>query len=151
MTNRLFTQFVFVAILFLSAGVAMAQHDMGGGGTTSGAATGGATSSSRTTTTVKRPPRRTPPARTTPPPRRGITAEQFNAQGDDLFKAKNYDDALEAYQRAVALKPLASAYYHIGWIYNERDFDSVARVAASHATQYGDEYALTRWATPIAS
>jgi len=120
MTNRLFTQFVFVAILFLSAGVATAQHDMGGGGTTSGAATGGGASSSRSTTTVKRPPRKTPPPRTTTttPARRGITAEQYNAQGDDYFKAQNYDDALEAYQRAVALKPLAGSYYHIGWIYN---------------------------------
>src|SRR5580765_1557550 len=104
MTNRLFARFAFAAVFFLSAGVATAQHDMGGGGTTSGSATGGgATSSSpsRATTTVKRPPRRTPPPRTTtPPPKRGITAEQYNAQGDEYFKAENYDDALEAYQRA---------------------------------------------------
>src|ERR1051325_3459340 len=123
MINRLVKKFTVAIFILSAAGVAMAQHDMGGGGTTSGAATGGATSSSRSTTVKRPPPRRTPPPRTTTttPPRRGITAEQYNAQGDDLFKAKNYDDALEAYQRAVALKPIASAFYHIGWIYNDRD------------------------------
>src|SRR5262249_1906512 len=117
MINRMFAQIAFAGIFFLSAGVAMAQHDLGGG-TTSGAATGGGTTSqSRSSTPVRRVPRRTTPTRTTTPARRGMTAEQYNAQGDEYFKAENYDDALEAYQHAVALKQLASAYYHIGWIY----------------------------------
>ena len=62
------------------------------------------------------PPRRTTPPRTTTtaPPRRGITAEQLVAMCDEAFKAKQYDDALEAYQKAVAMKPIMSAYYHIG-------------------------------------
>src|SRR5262249_2187490 len=110
--------------LFFTAGAVMAQHDMGGGGTTSGSAVSTG-SSSRSTTTVRRPPpRRTTPRTTTTPVRRGITAEQYNALGDEAFKAQQYDDALEAYQKAVAMKPIASAYYHIGWIQNDReDFD----------------------------
>ena len=108
--------------LSLTAGVAMAQHDVGGGSTT-GAATGGESSSR--STTVKRPRttpstvRKPPPAR--PPVKRGITAEQYNQQGDELFEAKQYDDALELYLKAVQLKPIALAYYHIGWIYNDKD------------------------------
>src|SRR5215831_20307672 len=115
-------------VIFAASGVALAQHDTGSGGVTGAASGGGTTasSSSRGTAVRRTPPRRTTPARTnTPPPRRGITAEQYNAQGDELFKAQNYDDALEAYQRAVTLKPIAGAYYHIGWIYNDReDYES---------------------------
>src|SRR2546421_12907337 len=118
MTKRLFAGLAFAGALFLTAGVAMAQHDVGG--TTSGAATGGATSTRSSTPVRRNPIRRTTPPRTPPPVRRGTTADQYNAQGDEFFKAENYDDALEAYQRAVALKPTAGAYYHIGWIYNDR-------------------------------
>src|SRR5712691_1894643 len=108
--------------LSLTAGVVMAQHDVGGG-STKDAATGGESSSRGAT--VKRP-RTTPstvrrPAPARPPVRRGITAEQYNQQGDQLFEAKQYDDALELYLKAVQLKPIGLAYYHIGWIYNDRD------------------------------
>src|SRR5947207_3455077 len=108
--------------LLFTAGVAMAQHDMGGGGTTSGAATAGG-SSSRSTAPVRRAPVRRTTPRTTPtgPVRRGTTAEQYNAFGDEAFKAEKYDDAMEAYQKAVAMKPIASAFYHIGWIHNDRE------------------------------
>src|SRR5207248_10854843 len=101
---------------------------------TSGATTG-STPSTRSSTPVRRNPiRRTTPPRTPPPVRRGITAEQYNAQGDEFFKAENYDDALEAYQKAVALKPIAGAYYHIGWIYNDRDdFDNALRALQQSA------------------
>jgi len=112
-------------MLSLTAGVAMAQHDTGsGGGATSGGATSGGESTSRAPvrrTTTRRPATVRKP---TAPVRRGITAEQYNKQGDDFFEAKEYDDALEAYTRAVQLKPIASAYYHMGWIYNDReDYD----------------------------
>src|SRR5580765_6584709 len=127
MIHKLAKNILLLLVLFLFAGVVMAQHDTGSGGTT-GAATGGGSisSSSRGTTAAKRtPPRRTPPPRTTtrtlPPANRGMTAEQLNAKGDELFNAKNYDDALEFYQKAVALKPLAGAYYHLGWIYNDQE------------------------------
>src|SRR5437588_9612491 len=89
-------------------GVAMAQHDTGsGGGATSGGATSTGESPSRAPvkrTTTRRP---TTVRRPTAPARRGITAEQYNKQGDDFFEAKQYDDALEAYTRAVQLKPIA--------------------------------------------
>ena len=109
--------------LSLTAGVALAQHEVGGG-SASGAATGGGGESSSRSTTVKR--RTTPstvrrPATPKPPVKRGITAEQYNQQGDELFEAKQYDEALEVYLKAVQLKPMALAYYHIGWIYNDKD------------------------------
>ena len=120
--NRCLSLLVLAAMFSLTAA---AQHDTGsGGGATSGAATSGGESTSRAPvkrTTTRRPAtvRRTPA-----PVRRGITAEQYNKQGDDFFEAKEYDDALEAYTRAVQLKPIAGAYYHMGWIYNDReDYD----------------------------
>src|SRR5712692_7532064 len=127
------SRMALVGALSLTAGVAMAQHDVGGG-STSGAATGGDSSRGNTVrrTTVRRP---TTTRKSTAPVRRGITAEQYNKQGDDLFEDKQYDDALEAYQRAVALKPIASAYYHIGWIYNDRDDYDQALTALQQAVR----------------
>ncbi|MDX6529373.1 MAG: hypothetical protein QOH41_1663 [Blastocatellia bacterium] len=109
------------ALLF-SAGVALAQHDVGGGSTRD-AATGGESSSRGGT---RAPVKRTRTAPTTvrrprPPVRRETTAEQYNQQGDELYDAKQYDDALELYLKAVQLKPSAHAYFRIGWIYNDRD------------------------------
>src|SRR6266403_3171291 len=107
--------------LSLTAGVVVAQHDVGGG-STKDAATGGDSSTrgsrapvkrTRATTTAVRRPR--------PPVRRATTAEQYNQQGDELFEAKQYDDALDLYLKAVQLRPMALAYYHIGWIYNDKD------------------------------
>src|SRR5712691_8779409 len=81
--------------LFLTGGAAMAQHDVGGG-STSGAAVSG--ESSRSNTPVKRTTVRKPTTIRKPAPvRRGTTAEQYNQQGDQLFEAKQYDDALEAF------------------------------------------------------
>jgi tetratricopeptide (TPR) repeat protein len=116
-----FTQSLAIAgALLLTAGVALAQHDVGGGSTSSGAV--GGDSGTRRTTTVKRPrPVPTTVRKPRPPVRRETTAEQYNQQGDELFLAKQYDDALEVYLKAVQLKPLAPAYYHIGWIYNDKD------------------------------
>src|SRR5438874_7596828 len=123
--NRCLSLLALAAMLSLTA---VAQHDTGsGGGATSGAATSGGESTSRAP--VKRTTTRRPATvRKTPAPvRRGITAEQYNKQGDDFFEAKEYDDALEAYTRAVQLKPIASAYYHMGWIYNDREDRSEER------------------------
>src|SRR5262249_27689404 len=127
MIVRFLSPLALVGALLFTAGTAIAQHDMGGGGTTSGSAVGGG-SSSRTTTPLRRAtearPNTSPTNTTAPPARRGVTAEQYNAIGDEAFKAKQYDAALEAYQKAVAIKPIASAYYHIGWIQNDReDYD----------------------------
>jgi len=119
---RSLSRLALTSALFLTAQVALAQHDVGGG-TTSGAATSSGESTTRRSTVVKRPARPTTSAvrRPRPPVRRGLTAEQINAQGDEFFKAEQYDEALEAYNKALQLKPIASAYYHIGWIYNDRD------------------------------
>jgi tetratricopeptide (TPR) repeat protein len=53
--------------------------------------------------------------------------------GDEAFNAKQYDDALEAYQKAVAMKPIASAYYHIGWIQNDKEDYDEALVSLQQA------------------
>lgn len=123
-TIRSLTRVALAGALCLTAGAAIAQHDVGGG-STSGAATPAGDSGSRAT--VKRTTTRKTPStvrRPSAPVRRGITAEQYNQQGDALFEAKQYDDAFEAYTKAIGLKPLASAFYHIGWIYNDReDYD----------------------------
>src|SRR5882724_8459869 len=116
MINQRFTMLMLALALLLTASAAQAQHDMGGGSTTGGAATrgtsGGGTSSR--STTVRRAPRKPLVRKPSAPARRGVTAEQYNAQGDSLFEAKNYDDALYACLKAVAIKPIAGAYYHIG-------------------------------------
>lgn len=45
----------------------------------------------------------------------------YEKQGDEFLEGKQYDDALAAYTKAVELKPTANAYYHIGWIHNDRN------------------------------
>ena len=135
--------FALAGALFLTAGAAMAQHDVGGG-STSGAATGGGDSGSRNA--VKRTTtRRTPSTARRPsaPVRRGITAEQYNQQGNDLFEAKQYDDAFEAYTKAVELKPIASAYYHIGWIDNDREDYDQALIALQQSVRLNPNEAIT--------
>ncbi len=121
-------------VILLTCGIVVAQHDVGGGGTTKDVATGDSSRTKRTTTraTVRKP---------RPPVRRGITAEQYNKQGDEFFTAEEYDDALEAYNKAVQLKPIASAYYHIGWIYNDRDQFAQAIDPLSQAARLRADYA----------
>ena len=122
-------------VVLLACGMAVAQHDVGGGGTTKDAASGD--SSSRVKRTTTRPTVRRP----RPPVRRGITAEQYNKQGDEFFTAEEYDDALEAYNKAVQLRPIAGAFYHIGWIYNDRDQFAQAVDPLSQAVRLRADYA----------
>jgi len=131
---RFLLRFSIAGVMFLTCGIAVAQHD-GGGGTTRDVAT--PDSSSRTKRTTTRPVVRKP----RPPARRGITAEQYNKQGDEFFTAEEYDDALEAYNKAVKLKPIASAYYHIGWIYNDQDQFAQAIEPLSQAARLRADYA----------
>src|SRR5438093_12506623 len=112
-TLRPMTFTMVTAIVLSISGIAVAQHDVAGGSTSDTATAG---DSSRATTRVRRTPRPPTSARPRAAIRRGLTAEQYNLQGDTLFDAEQYDDALDAYTKAVQLKPLASAYYHIGWI-----------------------------------
>src|SRR5258708_5902687 len=122
-TYRHLSSLALAGALSLTAGVVMAQHDVGGGSTKDVATGGDSSSRSSSRATVKRV--RTTPSTMRRPPRtpvrRATTAEQYNQQGDELFEAKQYDDALELYLKAVQLRPIASAFYHIGWIYNDKD------------------------------
>jgi tetratricopeptide (TPR) repeat protein len=111
---RFLPRLSIAGLMFLICGVAAAQHDVGGG-TTKDVATPDSSSRTKRTTT------RTAVHKPRTPARRGVTAEQYNKQGDEFFTAEEYDDALEAYTKAVQLKPIANAFYHIGWIYNDRD------------------------------
>src|SRR6266480_4400542 len=111
------------SIVSLTAGVVLAQHDVGGG-STKDVATPAGESTGRRGSGVRRTSARATagaPRRPRVPVKRGTTAEQYNQQGDEFFDAKQYDDAFDAYTKAVQLKPLASAYRHLGWIYNDRE------------------------------
>ena len=127
-------------MVLLTCGVAVAQHEVGGG-STSGSAT--STDSGRGgSVRIRRAPARAVAPRRTRPAVRTLTAEQYNQQGDTLFEAEQYDDALEAYQKAVQLKPIAPAYYHIGWIYNDRDDYAQALTALQQAIRLNPNYAI---------
>src|SRR4051812_3261539 len=90
--------FLFARILMFSiSAIAIAQHDVAGGSTSDSANAG---DSSRSAPRVRRTPRATTP-RPRAAVRRGLTAEQYNAQGDTAFDAEQYDDALDAYTKAV--------------------------------------------------
>jgi tetratricopeptide (TPR) repeat protein len=131
---RFLPRLSIAGVILLTCGVAVAQHDVGGGTTRDVATPDSSSRTKRTTTrTVVRKPR--------PPVRRGITAEQYNKQGDEFFTAEEYDDALEAYNKAVQLKPIASAFYHIGWIYNDRDEFAQAIEPLSQAARLRADYA----------
>ena len=134
---RFLPRLSIAGLILFTCGVAVAQHDVGGGTTRDTATPDSSSRIKRTTTrTVVRKPR--------PPVRRGITAEQYNKQGDEFFTAEEYDDALEAYNKAVQLKPIASAYYHIGWIYNDRDQFAQAIEPLSQAARLRANYAEPR-------
>src|SRR5258708_2633749 len=131
---RFLPRLSIAGVILLTGGVAVAQHDVGGGTTRDAAPPDSSSRAKHTTTrTTVRKPR--------PPVRRGITAEQYNRQGDEFFTAEEYDDALEAYNKAVHLKPIASAYYHIGWIFNDRDQYAQAIEPLSQATRLRADYA----------
>src|SRR5712692_2914156 len=121
---RFLPRLSIAGVMFLTCGIAVAQHDVGGGTTRDVATPDSSSRTKRTTTrTVVRKPR--------PPVRRGITAEQYNKQGDEF----------EAYNKAVQLKPIASAFYHIGWIYNDRDQFTQAIEPLSQAARLRADYA----------
>jgi len=88
---------------------AFAQAEGGGGG--------GPKSTNDTTVKrkVKPPVKRTAPKRIAPMK----TAAQYEAEGDRLYNANDYDSALVAYQSAVKLKPTYNSVYRIGWLYND--------------------------------
>src|SRR5258708_21390874 len=127
--NRLSTSpVVYLAALvtfLFSTGVVRAQHDASGGtpaGMVGGSVSGSTGRTSSKPASASSVPRRRAPAPARKPPVRGFSADYYNRQGDEFYKANNYKDALEAYLKAVDLNPnLATAQYRIGWIYNERE------------------------------
>src|SRR5437660_3752908 len=137
-TFRSLSRLAVAVAVSLTSGIAVAQHDVGsGGGATKDVAT--SESTGRSSAGARRSPVRAPATARRPPRtpvRRGTTAEQYNQQGNGFFDAKQYDDALEAYEKAVQLKPIAAAYYHIGWIYNDRDNYDQAITALQQAVRY---------------
>src|SRR5258708_22444095 len=80
---RFLPRLSIAGVILLTGGVAVAQHDVGGGTTRDAAPPDSSSRAKHTTTrTTVRKPR--------PPVRRGITAEQYNKQGDEFFTAEEY-------------------------------------------------------------
>jgi tetratricopeptide (TPR) repeat protein len=102
---------LIVAIVLVSAAAVRISAQAEGGG--------GSVSRSTNDTTVKRKVR--PPVKRTVPKRIAVmkTAGQYEAEGDRLYNAKDYDSALVAYQSAAKLKPTYNSVYRIGWLYND--------------------------------
>ena len=110
-----------VGIVCLSFSLANAQHDSTGGPTAGGGALGGptkpatkpATKPSATGTTkpasTRKPPVAAAPRKVvpkTPTTPTGLpTADFYVKQGDTEYDAKNYNDALQSYLKAVQLNP----------------------------------------------
>ena len=120
---------LFSGLLLVSAnGVVQAQHDAGSmmGGGTIGGNSGRPVNKPTTPKTIPKPK---PPVRPTPKPapRPGPTAtarppstDILVKQGDDLYAAKRYREALQPYQKAIDINPnLPNVQYRIGWIYND--------------------------------
>src|SRR4030095_13987305 len=124
-----------MAILCISVASALAQHD-GTGSTAGGGSLGGPTKPKTTTkpattkpttssTRRKTPPTTTPTARRTAPrptTPTTSTADSYEKQGDEQYDAKEYNDAVQSYMKALQINPSsAHANYRIGWIYNEQE------------------------------
>ena len=108
-TNRLITSvtFSFLALTTFAASDAAAQADAGG------RVGGGA---------VQFEPAYRPkpkPRVKRAPPKVQKTAASYVVDGDRFYDAKDYDNALESYERAANLKPNAHVLFRIGWIHND--------------------------------
>jgi tetratricopeptide (TPR) repeat protein len=52
----------------------------------------------------------------------GLTAQYFIATGEEAWKARQYEEALTWYERAVSLEPgLADGWYHIGVLFQQEN------------------------------
>ena len=119
------------AVLLITSSVAVAQHDPGG--VTGGGMIGGSTERSTKPKPSNKPASTTTPARRRPTPApvkrpttSTATAESYYQQGEALYNAKKYREALEPYLKATEINPsMSSALYRIGWIYNDlEDYES---------------------------
>ena len=121
-----------VLLILTTSSFALAQHESGGvtGGGMIGGSTGRPSTKPATKAATKpatKPAATTPRRRTTPstPVKRPATpttttADIYYQQGEALYNAKKYREALDKYFDAVEINPsLATALYRIGWIYND--------------------------------
>src|SRR6266568_435269 len=126
--------FAAIGFLLAAADLVCAQHEPMGGSLKDSSVTPTTRTPRRSTKPAVAPAATTTPRRrTTPPPAtsrvNSVSADEYNRQGDELFDANKYDQAMEAYKKAVQINPkIASAHYHIGWILNdhERYQDAIA-------------------------
>src|SRR6185436_9277351 len=95
-----------VLLIFICGSVAFAQHDSGG--VTGGGMIGGSTGRPTTKPTTKPATTTKPPVRKPVPVRRPTTttpttssADSYYQQGEALYSAKKYREALDLYLKAV--------------------------------------------------
>ena len=147
------------AVLLLTSGVTVAQHDPVTGGGMIGGSTERSTkpkttkpASTTTTTPRKRP---TPATVKRPAPVTStVTADSYYQQGEALYKEKKYREALDPYLKATQINPsMSSALYRIGWIYNDlEDYESaVDPMKRVIAIQPNTPRPISSWAILTAS
>ena len=125
-------------MVLLTSVVAFAQHEVGGG-STSDSATSSDPSRGGSRSGARPFDRRAAPH--AGPQFARLTAEQYNQQGDTFFGPNNTTKRSRLINKAVQLKPIAAAFYHIGWIYNEREDYEQALTALQQAIRLNPNYA----------
>src|SRR5712691_11853106 len=125
---------VSVLILLFSASAVQAQHEVSGGSTRD-VVGGSVTANVRSGRAPAKQPVNRPatPARRRSPSAsktRRMDADDYCEQGNKYLNAKQYPEAIEAYNNAVRLNPrFAEAYYGLGWINSEQGQYEVAIAA----------------------
>ena len=78
----------------------------------------------------------------------GPTADSYYQQGEALYKAEKYREALPFYLKAAEKDPsMSSAWYRIGWIYNDMEeynsaIDPLKRVIAAQPNNAAANFEL---------
>ncbi len=135
---------VFMLVLFFPSGAALAQHEPSGGSIKDVAGGPVSTPVKEGRAPVKEPPRRsTPPVRRRPvaPKSKGMDADDYYEEGNKFLNAKQYSEAIEAYNNAIKLNPrFAEAFYGIGWIHNDQRNYELAVDALTKALRFKPDY-----------
>lgn len=70
------------------------------------------------------------------------TATGWFSKGKDLIEASKFDEAIEAFEKAISLDgKYAEAYYKLGWIYNDKELYTKAIEKLKKATELKTDYA----------